>query len=147
MPDIVIPIAAQPLTTPIKLFMVEDSASDRYTYIRYLRAEKSLDYHIVEAETLEEGLSLWQSFQSGIYSSQLLQIALVDINLPDGNGLASSMGSPTLYRQVSDGMKVELIEWLNAAKINKKCYYLDKAIKNLIAIRVDFLPVRCLISL
>jgi hypothetical protein len=61
--------------------------------------------------------------------------------------LASSMGSPTLYRQVSDGMKVELIEWLNAAKINKKCYYLDKAIKNLIAIRVDFLPVRCLISL
>jgi PAS domain S-box-containing protein len=87
MPDIVLPIAAQPLTTPIKLFMVEDSASDRYTYIRYLRAEKSLDYHIVEAETLEEGLSLWQSFQSGIYSSQLLQIALVDINLPDGNGL------------------------------------------------------------
>jgi hypothetical protein len=57
------------------------------------------------------------------------------------------MGSPTLYRQVSDGMKVELIEWLNAAKINKKCYYLNKAIKNLIAIRVDFLPVRCLISL
>jgi hypothetical protein len=61
--------------------------------------------------------------------------------------LASSTGSPTLYRQVSDGMKVELIEWLNTAKINKKCYYLDKAIKNLIAIRVDFLPVRCLISL
>jgi hypothetical protein len=46
------------------------------------------------------------------------------------------MGSPTLYRQASDGMKVELIEWLNAAKINKKCYYLDKAIK------LTF-PVKC----
>jgi serine/threonine protein kinase len=34
-------------------------------------------------------------------------------------GLASSMGSPTLYRQVSDGMKVELIECrANASKNN-----------------------------
>jgi tetratricopeptide (TPR) repeat protein len=30
------------------------------------------------------------------------------------NNLASSMGSPTLYRQVSDGMKVELIECSNS---------------------------------
>jgi hypothetical protein len=115
--------------------------------------EKSIETRslkdVIRQELLDAGISL-EMIESNIRIVNEIEVnslATEVTETPIHDLLASSMGSPTLYRQVSDGMKVELIEWLNAAKINKKCYYLDKAIKNLIAIRVDFLPVRCLISL
>ncbi len=62
------------------ILILEDSEVDRTTYIRYLRSEaENYSYDIIEAETLEDGLELWRS--------QTPDIALVDINLPDGDGL------------------------------------------------------------
>ncbi len=62
-----------------KVLLVDDSESDRDVYRRYLLANKDYDYQILEAETLEEGLELWRS--------QSPDLALVDLNLPDGSGL------------------------------------------------------------
>ena len=62
-----------------KILLVDDSDSDRGIYRRYLLANKDYDYQILEAETLEEGLELWRS--------QSPDLALVDLNLPDGSGL------------------------------------------------------------
>ena len=62
-----------------KILIVDDSESDRLSYVRYLESDKENSYHIIEAETLEEGLELWRSQQP--------DIVLLDINLPDGDGL------------------------------------------------------------
>ena len=59
------------------ILLVDDSESDRVSYVRYLQSEQS--YCITEAETLEEGLELWRSQQP--------DIVLLDMNLPDGDGL------------------------------------------------------------
>nr|WP_242018525.1 response regulator [Pseudanabaena sp. FACHB-1998] len=59
--------------------ILEDSETDRFTYIRYLEADAEASYRILTAETFEEGLSL--------YRSQKPDIILVDFSLPDGNGL------------------------------------------------------------
>ena len=61
-----------------KILIVDDSEVDRATYIRYLRSDEA-SYDIIEAETLEDGLELWRE--------QTPDIALVDMNLPDGDGL------------------------------------------------------------
>ncbi|MEB3312507.1 MAG: PAS domain S-box protein [Snowella sp.] len=63
----------------ILILIVDDSESDRVTYRRYLQSETEFDYQFLEAETLEEGIELW-NFQSP-------QLVLVDIHLPDGSGL------------------------------------------------------------
>lgn len=65
--------------TEINVLIVDDSESDRATYARYLQSDPENVYHIIESETLEEGLELWRSLQP--------DIVLMDLNLPDGNGL------------------------------------------------------------
>ncbi|MEB3189884.1 MAG: PAS domain S-box protein [Snowella sp.] len=67
------------LTTSPKILIVDDSESDRFSYVRYLQSDQENSYRIIEAETLEEGLELWRSQQPNI--------VLLDINLPDGDGL------------------------------------------------------------
>jgi PAS domain S-box-containing protein len=59
------------------ILLVDDSESDRVSYVRYLQSEQS--YCTIEAETLEEGLELWRSHKP--------DIVLLDMNLPDGDGL------------------------------------------------------------
>ncbi len=66
-------------TTTIAILLVDDSQSDRDSYIRYLKSDTDYAYVITEAETLEDGLELWRSHQPNVI--------LLDINLPDGNGL------------------------------------------------------------
>jgi CheY-like chemotaxis protein len=67
------------LTNSPKILIVDDSESDRLSYVRYLESDLGRNYHIIEAETLEEGLELWRSQQP--------DVVLLDINLPDGDGL------------------------------------------------------------
>ncbi len=69
----------QLLQTVITLLIVDDSESDRVIYSRYLKSNSEYSYRIIEAETLGNGLELWRSQQP--------DIALIDLNLPDGNGL------------------------------------------------------------
>ena len=65
--------------TEIDVLIVDDSESDRVTYSRYLQSDSKQSYCILESETLEEGLELWRSQQP--------DIVLIDLNLPDGDGL------------------------------------------------------------
>jgi PAS domain S-box-containing protein len=74
------PTELEVLTTSPKILIVDASESDRSSYVRYLQADPEQTYYIIEAETLEEGLELWRSQQP--------DIVLLDINLPDGDGLA-----------------------------------------------------------
>ncbi len=53
--------------------------SHRFSFVRYLQSDKENSYQIIEVETLEEGLEQWRSQQP--------DIVLLDINLPDGDGL------------------------------------------------------------
>ncbi len=69
----------QPLPSPITLLIIDDSETDRATYIRFLQSGTDHTYTIIEAETVENGLELWRS--------QNPDIVLLDINLPDGDGL------------------------------------------------------------
>ncbi|PZV21920.1 MAG: hypothetical protein DCF12_21065 [Snowella sp.] len=62
-----------------KILIVDDSESDRFSFVRYLQSDKENSYQIIEVETLEEGLEQWRSQQP--------DIVLLDINLPDGDGL------------------------------------------------------------
>jgi len=63
----------------LKILIVDDAESDRLTYSRYLQSDSERNYRVIEAETLEEGLELWRSQQP--------DIVLIELNLPDGNGL------------------------------------------------------------
>ena len=63
----------------ISILIVDDSESDRLAYRRYLQSDRDHNYCILEAETLEEGLELWQS--------ETPDVVLVDYRLPDGDGL------------------------------------------------------------
>lgn len=63
----------------LKILIVDDAESDRVSYVRYLQSDSERPYCIIEAETLEEGLELWRSQQP--------DVVLLDINLPDGDGL------------------------------------------------------------
>ncbi|PZO42726.1 MAG: hypothetical protein DCF19_06755 [Pseudanabaena frigida] len=69
----------QLLPSNITLLIVDDSESDREIYSRYLQSDSEQTYRIIEAETLEEGLELRRSQQP--------DIVLLDLNLPDGDGL------------------------------------------------------------
>jgi PAS domain S-box-containing protein len=73
------PIVSQLFETHISILIVDDADSDRLTYSRYLQSDSEKTYRIIEAATLEEGLELWRS--------QKPDIILLDLNLPDGNGL------------------------------------------------------------
>ncbi len=77
-------MSSSPLSTEVqlpttKILIVDDSDSDRSTYVRYLQSEADHFYQIVETETLEDGLELWRS--------QRPDIVLLDLKLPDGDGL------------------------------------------------------------
>ncbi|MEE3717898.1 response regulator [Tumidithrix elongata RA019] len=61
------------------ILIVDDSESDRSTYSRYLQADQERQYRIIESETFEEGLEMWRSQQP--------DLVLIDLNLPDGDGL------------------------------------------------------------
>ena len=61
------------LTNSPKILIVDDSESDRLSYVRYLESDLGRNYHIIEAKTLEEGLELWRSQQP--------DVVLLDINL------------------------------------------------------------------
>ncbi|CAN1211686.1 hypothetical protein TUMEXPCC7403_15895 [Tumidithrix helvetica PCC 7403] len=69
----------QALPSPTTILIVEDSEIDRTTYIRYLQSNAEQSYRIITAETLEAGLELWRS--------QHPDVVLVDMSLPDGDGL------------------------------------------------------------
>jgi DNA-binding NtrC family response regulator len=62
-----------------RILIVDDSESDRAAYIRYLQAEKNFSYQIIETDTLQAGLESWETHHP--------DLVLLDINLPDGNGL------------------------------------------------------------
>ncbi len=63
----------------LKILIVDDAESDRFSFKRYLQSDPERSYETIEAETLEEGLELWRSQQP--------DVVLLDINLPDGDGL------------------------------------------------------------
>lgn len=63
----------------VRILIVDDSDIDRDTYIRYLRSDTEYTYEIIEAENLEDGLEMWRS--------QSPEIVLLDVKLPDGDGI------------------------------------------------------------
>jgi signal transduction histidine kinase/DNA-binding response OmpR family regulator len=65
--------------TLTKILIVDDSDIDRDTYIRYLQSDPDYTYEIIEAENLEDGLEMWRS--------QSPEMVLLDVKLPDGDGL------------------------------------------------------------
>jgi PAS domain S-box-containing protein len=83
-----------PLDSAITILIVDDSAEDRATYIRYLRSD-TRNYTFLEAETLAEGIDLWGSLHP--------DIVLIDYSLPDGEGweLLSAMGNGDLVPKLA----------------------------------------------
>ncbi|MFN9763061.1 MAG: PleD family two-component system response regulator [Pseudanabaena sp.] len=67
------------LSQTVTLLIIDDSESDRVTYLRYLQLDSENTYNIIDTEMLEEGLEMWRSQQP--------DIVLIDLNLPDGDGL------------------------------------------------------------
>lgn len=63
----------------INLLVLEDSETARTIYRRYLCSQHDLNYRILEAATLAEGRQIWQFERP--------DLVLVDLTLPDGNGL------------------------------------------------------------
>lgn len=61
------------------ILIVDDAESDRSAYVRYLQAEENFSYQIIETDTLKAGLESWKRNRP--------DLVLLDINLPDGNGL------------------------------------------------------------
>jgi len=77
--DIIVQSASIPPKILTRILIVDDSDIDRDTYIRYLRSDTDYTYEIMEAENLDDGLELWRS--------QSPEIVLLDLKLPDGDGL------------------------------------------------------------
>ena len=77
------------------ILIVDDSAEDRATYIRYLQSDQVHSYNFLEAGTLEEGIDLWRS--------QHPDIVLIDYFLPDGEGweLLAAMGECDLMPKLA----------------------------------------------
>ena len=74
-----LPLSNVQSSSALKILIIDDAESDRLTYSRYLQSDSEKTYRIIEAATLEEGLELWRSQQP--------DIVLIELNLPDGNGL------------------------------------------------------------
>lgn len=61
------------------LLIVDDSSEDRELYLRCLRSDDKVSYNVLEAETGQEALDLWQQHQP--------DLLLLDYYLPDLDGL------------------------------------------------------------
>jgi PAS domain S-box-containing protein len=61
------------------LLIVEDFPADRELYRRYLANNSGYDYHLLEAESVADGLELCRK--------QSIDAVLLDYQLPDGDGL------------------------------------------------------------
>ena len=85
---------SSPLDSAISILIVDDSAEDRATYMRYLRSD-TRHYTFLEAETLEQSIDLWRS--------QDPDIVLIDYFLPDGEGweLLAAMGESDLVPKLA----------------------------------------------
>ena len=83
-----------PLGSAITILIVDDSAEDRATYIRYLQSD-TRPYTFLEAETLAEGIDLWRSQHPDIF--------LIDYFLPDGEGweFLAAMGEGDLVPKLA----------------------------------------------
>ena len=102
------------------ILIVDDSAEDRATYIRYLQSDQVHSYNFLEAGTLEEGIDLWRS--------QHPDIVLIDYFLPDGEGLEllTEMGKdepvPKLAAIVLTGYQVSEQILLQAMRLGAADY-------------------------
>ncbi|MEY3304458.1 MAG: hypothetical protein RLZZ139_2831, partial [Cyanobacteriota bacterium] len=67
------------MSTAKTILIVDDSESDRLLFRHYIERDPNNNYRILEAETINQGAELWRS--------QNPDMALVDFNLTDGNGL------------------------------------------------------------
>ena len=61
------------------ILIVDDSEIDRALYTRYLNSDVTTRYQILEAETVQKALEIWQA--------QHFDVILINFHLPDGNGL------------------------------------------------------------
>jgi signal transduction histidine kinase len=77
--DIKVLPAKIPNKTLTRILIVDDSDIDRDTYIRYLQSDADYTYEIMESENLEDALEMWRS--------QSPEMVLLDVKLPDGDGL------------------------------------------------------------
>jgi len=73
----------------LTVLLVDDAQVDRRVYQRYLQTDTTVKYRCLEAETLEEGLVLYQQEQP--------DVTLLDFSLPDGDGLE-------FLAQINDGI-------------------------------------------
>ncbi|MFN9816626.1 MAG: response regulator, partial [Pseudanabaena sp.] len=67
------------MSTAKTILIVDDSENDRSLFRHYIERDPNNNYRILEAETINQGAELWRS--------QNPDMALVDFNLTDGNGL------------------------------------------------------------
>ncbi|MDX2254888.1 MAG: response regulator [Pseudanabaenaceae cyanobacterium bins.39] len=61
------------------ILIIEDSEADCELYRRYLERGSDCNFHFLMANTIANGISMWRSQQP--------DIVLLDLSLPDGNGL------------------------------------------------------------
>jgi len=72
-------ISDQTLKSTVTILIVDHSEQDRCTYADYLRADETAQYRILAADSLEAGQTIWRLQQP--------DVVLVNVDLPDGNGL------------------------------------------------------------
>ena len=72
-------IPDQPLKSTVTILMIDHSEQDRCTYADYLQADETTQYHLLMADSLEAGQAIWRLQQP--------DVVLVNVDLPDGNGL------------------------------------------------------------
>lgn len=68
----------QRLQPTITVLLIDDAEADWVTYTRYLQSDPNYQYAILNVDTLQAGMVLWQS--------QSPDVVLLDVNLPDGDG-------------------------------------------------------------
>lgn len=70
---------SQSFNPHVAVLIVEDSASHRTIYRRYLQSDITTRYHIIESVCVKEALESWRSHQ--------VDLVVLDFNLPDGTAL------------------------------------------------------------
>lgn len=70
---------SQSLNPHVTVLIVEDSASHRTIYRRYLQSDITTKYHILETDCIEESLEIWRSHR--------IDLVILDFKLPDGTAL------------------------------------------------------------